>query len=122
MIGPLAMTTRRWTWPCMLVAWLLGLMSCQTADHDRQSSPTSARTAIDHLIVIVLENRSFDHLYGQFPGARGVQRPEARIPQTDRDGRPYVTLPPVPVARGKTDIDTRFPAALLDAPFLIDPF
>ncbi|HEX2281665.1 MAG TPA: hypothetical protein VHG52_07875, partial [Thermomicrobiales bacterium] len=50
---------------------------------------------IDYLVVIFLENRPFDHLYGLFPGANGLLSPEARIPQTNANGVPYVTLPPV---------------------------
>jgi phospholipase C len=30
---------------------------------------TSAKSPLDHVIVIYLENRSFDHVYGLFPGA-----------------------------------------------------
>jgi phospholipase C len=117
------MWTRRWPWPCLLAVLLLALSSCQTAGTRAQVPPATARAApVDPVIVIFLENRSFDHLYGQFPGARGLQEPEARILQTDRDGRPYGILPPVTVGHGKTEIDPRFPAALLNAPFVIDPF
>src|SRR4051794_24429524 len=41
---------------------------------------------IDHLIVIFLENRPFDHLYGLFPGANGLSAHGATIPQTNADG------------------------------------
>ena len=34
---------------------------------------------IDHLVVIFLENRPFDHLYGLFPGANGLLSPGAEI-------------------------------------------
>ena len=29
---------------------------------------------LDHLVFIVLENRSFDHYFGTFPGADGLPR------------------------------------------------
>ena len=117
------MWARRWPWPCLLTVLLAGLPSCRTADTGAEAPPAAARAIpIDHVIVVFLENRSFDHLYGQFSGARGLQGPEARIPQTDRDGRPYVSLPPVTVGHGKTEVDPRFPAALLNASFVIDPF
>jgi phospholipase C len=28
---------------------------------------------IDHIIMIVMENRSFDHYFGTFPGADGIR-------------------------------------------------
>src|SRR5579864_4426081 len=29
-------------------------------------------TAIEHVVVLMLENRSFDHLFGYWPGAEGL--------------------------------------------------
>ena len=51
---------------------------------------------IEHIIVIYAENRSFDHLYGLFPGANGIANatPE-QYTQVDRDGTPLPQLPPV---------------------------
>ena len=40
---------------------------------------------LDHLVFIVLENRSFDHYFGTFPGADGIPM--------DAKGRPKVCLP-----------------------------
>jgi phospholipase C len=50
---------------------------------------------IDHFIVIYQENWSFDSLYGEFPGANGVNSPSAAltIPQVDKFGNPLTTLP-----------------------------
>jgi phospholipase C len=50
---------------------------------------------IDHFIVIYQENWSFDSLYGEFPGANGVNSPSAAltIPQVDKFGNPLPTLP-----------------------------
>ena len=49
---------------------------------------------IKNVVVIYAENRSFDNLYGLFPGADGVQnlRPE-QFTQMDRDGKPLAELP-----------------------------
>ncbi len=50
---------------------------------------------IDHIIVIYGENRSFDNLYGNFPGAEGLgQAPPANTTQADRNGVPLPVLPP----------------------------
>ena len=51
---------------------------------------------IEHIIVIYAENRSFDNLYGLFPGAEGIKqaKPEQYI-QVDHDGRLFKELPPI---------------------------
>jgi len=48
---------------------------------------------IENVVVIYLENRSFDHLYGVFPGADGI--PPKVSPQTDRDGSVLPQLPKI---------------------------
>jgi len=52
---------------------------------------------IEHIVVIYGENRSFDNLYGNFPGAEGLSSPAAaaKMTQVDRDGSAMATLPPV---------------------------
>ena len=49
---------------------------------------------IDTVVVIYAENRSFDHLYGLFPGAEGIAQatPEQKT-QLDHDGKPLPHLP-----------------------------
>ncbi len=50
---------------------------------------------VDTIVVIYAENRSFDHLYGLFPGAEGIaQATAAQKTQLDHDGRPLPHLPP----------------------------
>ncbi len=73
---------------------------------------------IEHIIVIYAENRSFDNLYGLFPGANGIANATpAQYTQVDRDGTPLATLPPV--WKGK-DPDPAFPRNLPNRPFRID--
>ena len=50
---------------------------------------------INHLVVIYDENRSFDNLYGFFPGANGLDESgDDSAKQIDRvTGRPYACLP-----------------------------
>jgi acid phosphatase len=51
---------------------------------------------IQTLVVIYAENRSFDNLYGTFPGANGLANaPPAAITQLDRDGKPMRGLPAI---------------------------
>ena len=71
---------------------------------------------IEHIVVIYLENRSFDSLFGLFPGANGLANAKKSPPQVDEYGRPYSTLPPV-MAGNQTD--SRFPANLPNRPFNI---
>ena len=51
---------------------------------------------IEVVVVIYAENRSFDHLYGLYPGANGLQHlTPADYAQTDRDGSVLPKLPPI---------------------------
>jgi phospholipase C len=51
---------------------------------------------IQHVVVIYLENHSFDNLYGQFGGADGLSNAAAsQIIQVDATGTPYTFLPPI---------------------------
>src|SRR5437588_11584699 len=52
--------------------------------------------SIENIVVIYAENRSFDNLYGSFPGANGLSgiTPEAHT-QRDRDGSVLKELPPI---------------------------
>jgi phospholipase C len=43
-------------------------------DADRPIDPEAGIFNLDHLIFIVMENRSFDHYFGTFPGADGFPR------------------------------------------------
>ena len=73
---------------------------------------------IDHIIVIYAENRSFDNLYGLFPGASGLaDATPAQYTQVDRDGRTLSHLPPV--WKGN-EPDPAFPRDLPNRPFRID--
>jgi phospholipase C len=73
---------------------------------------------LEHIVVVYAENRSFDNLYGMFPGAHGIAdaAPESYT-QLDRDGKPLPTLPPV--WKGEKS-DPAYPANLPNRPFRID--
>ena len=74
---------------------------------------------IDNVVVIYAENRSFDHLYGMFPGAEGIAgASDEEKTQLDHDGKPLPFLPPV-YAHGKPD--ARYPIrGMPNGPFRID--
>src|SRR6059058_572656 len=85
------------------------------------SRPATAAdlSKIETIVVIYAENRSFDHLFGLFPGANGIANAtSAQYTQLDHDGKPLPNLPPVWTADGT--VDTRFPTTLPNRPFRID--
>ena len=116
-------------------AFLLG--SCQQNTQAPQpASPASARSLqqnVKNIVVIYAENRSFDNLFGKFPGANGLRtvvdaqgKPTAAyIPQKDRDG--VTVLPTLPktwtgvTLRGTTPVVTEAQSAgLANGPFAIE--
>src|SRR3954469_4741819 len=71
---------------------------------------------IDTVVVVYAENRSFDHLYGFFPGANGIaQATEEQKTQLDHDGKPLRQL--TVFTNGKPD--GRFPQ-MPNRPFAIE--
>ncbi len=74
----------------LLLATLAGLGSLAS-----MSAMAQGISKIGHIVFIYGENRSFDHEYGYFPGANGLQNlPAPAYTQMDRDGvTPLPTLP-----------------------------
>src|SRR5262249_28327910 len=76
--------------------------------------------AIETIVVVFLENRSFVNLLPSFPGALGIaQSPPESLLQRDRDGSVLPHLPPVWKGRSTTP-DPAYPASMPNAPFAID--
>jgi len=69
---------------------------------------------LNHIVVIYLENRSFDNLYGEFLGAEGLNAALRAPKQVDRAGQPYATLPQLN--------GSPIPLTLPNAPFSIARF
>jgi len=70
---------------------------------------------VKHVVVIYLENHSFDNLFGSFPGANGLQNATAaNYTQVDATGTPYGVLPAIP--------NPAFPTNLPNKPFMIDQY
>ena len=98
----------------------------------RDAATRALRAKIDTIVVIYAENRAFDNLYGNFPGAHGLGevvdrdgRPlPAYVRQIDRDGSVLAALPPTwggVTASGITPVVTETQsAALPNAPFSIE--
>jgi acid phosphatase len=100
----------------LLLALLLSLTGC-TALPGAGVPDNLGR--IEHIVVIYAENRSFDNLYGLYPGANGIANatPGSRT-QTDRGGAAFSVLPPV-WKSGATP-DPAYPRNLPNRPFRID--
>lgn len=85
------------------------------------AQPSSA--PINHIIVIYQENHTFDNLYGKFPAANNLDQANAQVPQADKSGVVYQTLPqPLDTSKKPPEADPRFPTSLPNAPFLIDQY
>jgi len=98
-------------------AALLGVLIAGCATPDAAKGRVGI-DRIEHIVVIYAENRSFDNLYGLFPGANGIANATpAQFTQVDRDGTTLPHLPPV--WKGK-DADPAFPKDLPNKPFRID--
>lgn len=83
---------------------------------------------VSHIVVLFLENRSFDNLFGEFPGANGIEAAlkSNAFQQKDRNGALYNALP-APIGEGVFDVSDNAKAArqtswptLPNAPFAID--
>jgi acid phosphatase len=97
-----------------------------------QAVTRALRNDIDTIVVVYAENRAFDNLYGNFPGARGLSevidrdgRPlPAYHPQLDRNGSVLPVLPPTwggVTAAGVTPVVTQQQSAgLPNAPYSIE--
>ncbi|MGE5269414.1 MAG: acid phosphatase, partial [Thiohalocapsa sp.] len=75
---------------------LLALLALAAAAFAGTAAADPALDQIETVVVIYAENRSFDNLYGYFPGANGLQNvaPEMAL-QRDRDGSLLKELPAV---------------------------
>jgi phospholipase C len=62
-----------------------------------QDLPDPAQSGIEHVVVLMMENRSFDHFLGWLPGADGRQ---AGLTYLDQSGTPHDTHPLAPDYQG----------------------
>ncbi|UOA07252.1 acid phosphatase [Methylobacter sp. S3L5C] len=107
----------------LLISYVLIITGC-TSNGQINSDSTIAESTlnkINTIVVIYAENRSFDNLYGLFPGANGIhnalEHPETYL-QLDRDGK--TVLPSLPPIWNKNNPNWSFIADLPNKPFQID--
>lgn len=111
------------SWPLACIIGTL-LACCGCSSGAQQAKPESAEDdaldRIEHIVVIYAENRSFDNLYGLFPGANGIANAGAEAKrQIDHDGSVLPYLPPVWLS-GEAKPDPAFPARISNGPFRLD--
>jgi phospholipase C len=90
------------------------------ADPAAGEFPQELRQKIKYVIIIYPENRSFDSLFGCFPGANGLKQAAAEnAVQVQPDGTPFAALPQ-PNTNGINGIttgpDPRFPPSIANQP------
>ena len=79
-----------------VIGLCLAMAGCVTAPPGTTTQDSRSLNRIEHIVVIYAENRSFDNLYGLFQGANGINNAAPSTwTQTDRNGAPLATLPPV---------------------------
>src|SRR5712671_5890984 len=97
--------------------WLLAFTIVATIGRPVEVRCDEDFAKIKTIVVIYAENRSFDHLYGFFPGANGIANASVeQKTQLDHDGEPLAYLT---VFRPDGKMDPRFPR-MPNAPFRID--
>jgi phospholipase C len=85
---------------CVLLAPAAGILLLCTAYIGCKNKNTPVAEGdinkVGHVVVIYLENHSFDNLYGQFVGAAGLSAATAaNTTQVDVNGTTYATLPAI---------------------------
>jgi len=106
--------SRRVAGALMTAVCLSGAGSCSSSsDHGGPAPQPTGLARLNHIVVIVLENWSFDSLYGQMPGAEGLAAASGAPPQVDATGTPYAALP---------QTETHLPQTLPNAPFALDSY
>jgi phospholipase C len=104
----------------ILVASAMIFVSCHTQRHLSNTTTgiqaTGGIQKVGHVVVVYMENHSFDNLYGQFEGADGLSAAGATaVTQLDARGNPYTNLPAI-------NASSAFPTNLPNNYFNIDQY
>jgi len=74
-----------------------GMLPSITSAKPTRGLPRPNRSGVEHIIVVMMENRSFDHFLGWLPGAEGMQ---AGLSYPDSAGVLHSTFPLAPDYQG----------------------
>lgn len=112
---------------CAFLLLLLGVYGCgggssSTSNNiNHQTPPPSGvpRSGISHLIIVVMQNNSFDHLFGTYSGARGLDPTAPSYKQTDKAGNTVqpsllTTLVPPPINHTQTSYSVAYDSGKMD--------
>ncbi len=97
----------------LTVLFAAGCGSSTSAPRMPDAAPAAGLGRLNHIVIVLLENWSFDSLYAQFPGANGLANAMAAPPQVDATGAPYIALP---------QSEAHLPQDLPNAPFALDSY
>lgn len=87
-----------------------------------QTQPKAIRQ-ISNVVVLYMENRSFDHMFGNFPGAEGLANAGRTSVQVDATGAPYAFLPdPLDLRARPHKRYEGLPEKLPNKPFRLDDY
>jgi phospholipase C len=75
------------TWRLLAAGLGAGLVGCSDLT-DSLASVRPEDSGLEHVVIVTMENRSFDHMLGWLPGADGKQ---AGLTYTDTAGTPHAT-------------------------------
>jgi phospholipase C len=78
----------RWRWVVLVEAMVLAVVAAGPTGAQERRDPASGRlrrVGIEHVIVVMLENATFDHVFGTYPGVDGLSQGQAVF--EDRRGR-----------------------------------
>ena len=92
---------------------LVAVGACGSNTPGRTPVKAAGLERLNHIVVIVLENWSFDSLYGQFSGSDGLAKAQSAPPQLDATGVAYQTLP---------QTESHLPQTLPNGPFALDTY
>ena len=105
-----------------LVAFSLILCNCGgvSGNHPGPVNDSQVpRSSIQHLIVVVMQNNSFDHLFGTFPGANGITSSVPGYQQVDQAGNTVTpqllaTLDPADLNHTQTSYQAAYDSGKMD--------
>lgn len=103
---------------CVLLC--VGLLLCVALPScgDKGKTFDNGIKNINHVVVIYMENHSFDNLYGKFQGADGSNGADSSVRQIDGKGKAYDSLPTIP----HVYTSSTFPSNLPNQAFNIDQY
>ena len=86
--------------------FILGILTFLLAVAQAHAQSTADKLrAFDRVVIIFMENRSFDNVFGNFPGANGLANAGAAARQLQANGVAYDTLPrPLIFDHGKYEL------------------